>query len=100
MPPAFIRQRSEKLARPRRFERPTFAFGGQRSIQLSYGRLAPEIAETAASFNWARGRKKQCHTGFFDGFLWLSPVAWAFPIAWGSESLSACCTRILRSRSF
>src|SRR5665213_3514214 len=40
-----------KLARPRRFERPTFAFGGQRSIQLSYGRLRAGIDETSASGN-------------------------------------------------
>src|SRR5450759_2958379 len=39
------------LARPRRFERPTFAFGGQRSIQLSYGRLWASIDQTPASGN-------------------------------------------------
>jgi hypothetical protein len=30
---------SDKLVRPARFERATPAFGGQYSIQLSYGRL-------------------------------------------------------------
>jgi hypothetical protein len=39
------------MARPRRFERPTFAFGGQRSIQLSYGRLWASIDQTPASGN-------------------------------------------------
>src|SRR5450830_391619 len=39
------------LARPRRFERPTFAFGGQRSIQLSYGRLWASIDQTPVSGN-------------------------------------------------
>ena len=33
------------MARPRRFERPTPAFGGQYSIQLSYGRKTASLAD-------------------------------------------------------
>ena len=39
------------LARPRRFELLTFAFGGQRSIQLSYGRLARHLPDRAGGGN-------------------------------------------------
>jgi hypothetical protein len=39
----------EKLAVPRRFERPAFAFGGQRSIQLSYGTFRSSVFQYGAS---------------------------------------------------
>ena len=61
------------LARPKGFEPLTSASGGQRSIQLSYGRNRPTIEPSAPALFAGTGVPKRFELGFGDIALQHEP---------------------------
>ena len=61
------------LARPRRFERPTPAFGGQYSIQLSYGRRGIDVSRFGSNRATVDSGVAQMRPGPGDGGIIAPP---------------------------
>ena len=69
---------AKKLVHPTRFERVAFAFGGQRSIQLSYGC----VGRSAISFVAVGQEQRECLLRIISAFISLPSVMAAFRTRW------------------
>src|SRR5215470_20307421 len=67
-----------RMARPRRFERPTLCFGGTRSIQLSYGRAETTTLIVTRNAAGVRSHDRQGDSAFGAVFDLTSEVLYFF----------------------